>query len=182
VEVEYYTTFDDYVAFNRHHRRQSWIVFCVRLMFYFFVLFWFVLCPIGMLIEDARKYWPYVAFSFAMAAAALPLHWILSRLASSLLLHILAKKKIQGSLGKTRLVLNDEWLTELTEAGSSAYMWRQVNHIDDTGDYLFIYVTRRSAAIIPKRAFASVGEFERLKTYAIRCFERQQQLRAHGWT
>jgi hypothetical protein len=175
MEVEYHTTFDDYIAFFRHTRRQSWIVFFVRLAFSLFVLFWLVLCPIGLLIQDAKSNWPFAAFSLAMAPAALALHWILSRLTSGPLLRIFARKKIQGYLGKTRLVLNDEWLTGTTEAEKSAYMWRQIYRMDDAGDYFFIYVSRRAGVIVPKHAFESAEQDDRLKAYAKRCFERQRR-------
>lgn len=55
-------------------------------------------------------------------------------------------------LGPTRLVLDEEFLTETTPTRDVRTRWAAVERCAETADHLFVYVTGNSAVIVPKRS------------------------------
>ena len=56
------------------------------------------------------------------------------------------------------LVLTDEGITETSSIGESHIRWDKINHLEETEDYLYIYVSSVSAHIVPKRVFKNSNE------------------------
>lgn len=59
------------------------------------------------------------------------------------------------------LVLTDEGITETSSIGESHIRWDKINHLEETEDYLYIYVSSVSAHIVPKRVFENLSEQEK---------------------
>jgi uncharacterized membrane protein len=64
-----------------------------------------------------------------------------------------------GLLGRHRLVLEPEWLSESTELRESRARWRAVGPLVATESHLFIFVTSFTSVIVPRRAFPSDESF-----------------------
>lgn len=59
------------------------------------------------------------------------------------------------------LVLTDDGITETSSIGESQIRWDKINHLEETEDYLYIYVSSVSAHIVPKRVFENLSEQEK---------------------
>lgn len=59
------------------------------------------------------------------------------------------------------LVLTDEGITETSSIGKSTISWNKIDRLEETEDYLYIYVSSVSAHIVPKRVFDNAREQEK---------------------
>ena len=59
----------------------------------------------------------------------------------------------RGQLGRHRLVLGEDGLTESTAVGESRTSWSGVDRVEQSADYIYIYTSPAAAHVIPKRAF-----------------------------
>lgn len=59
------------------------------------------------------------------------------------------------------LVLTDEGITETSSIGENHIRWDKINHLEETEDYLYIYISSVSAHIVPKRVFENSNEQEK---------------------
>ena len=95
----------------------------------------------------------FVGLGFAFA-----FWWIFPRRYERGLRESVAKIHDEGNnvdvLGPTRLVLDEEFVTESTPARDVRTRWAAIEQCVDTGDHLFVYVTGSSAVIVPKRSLA----------------------------
>jgi hypothetical protein len=74
-------------------------------------------------------------------------------------------KRNKGVIGWHKITLQEAKLVETTAVNESHAEWFGVDRIEETPNYLFIYVTPTNAHVIPKRAFRSpeeAGKFVRL--------------------
>ena len=69
-----------------------------------------------------------------------------------------AEGRNAGMLGPTTVTIEAEWLSEASSEREVRTRWRAVERMDQTPQYLFLYVTGFSAVIVPRRAFANPGE------------------------
>jgi hypothetical protein len=66
----------------------------------------------------------------------------------------------RGQLGRHRLVLGEDGLSESTAVGESRTTWAGVDRVEQSPDYIFIYTTPAAAHVIPKRAFTDPEQAE----------------------
>ena len=69
-----------------------------------------------------------------------------------------AEGRNAGMLGATTVTLEAEWLSEASSEREVRTRWRSVERLDQTDDYIFLYLTGFSAVIVPHRAFASLAD------------------------
>ena len=56
-----------------------------------------------------------------------------------------------GVLGPTRLVIDEEFVTESTGSREVRTRWSAIEAVEETRDHAFVYITGSSALIIPRR-------------------------------
>lgn len=66
----------------------------------------------------------------------------------------------RGHLGRHRVTLGEDGVTESTSVGESRTAWAGVDRVEQSPDYIFIYTTPAAAHVIPKRAFKDPEEAE----------------------
>jgi hypothetical protein len=104
--------------------------------------------------------------SFTFIAIAVPVvflfQWCLERWLVGRAIRQLLKEERpdKGQLGRHRLVLSEEGLSESTAVGESRTTWVGVDRVEQSPDYVFIYTTPSAAHVIPKRAFRDPQQAE----------------------
>ena len=66
----------------------------------------------------------------------------------------------RGQLGRHRLVLGEDGLTESTAVGESRTSWSGVDRVEQSADYIYIYTSPAAAHVVPKRAFPNPEQAE----------------------
>ena len=61
----------------------------------------------------------------------------------------------KGQLGRHRISLDENGLTESTAVGESRVSWAGIDRVERTADAVLIYPTPTAAHMIPKRTFRS---------------------------
>jgi hypothetical protein len=73
---------------------------------------------------------------------------------------------LRGLIGPTTLVLTDESLIEITESIRSEAKWKDMDRVDEVGDYTFIMVTSSTAAIVPRHGFEQESDYIKVRDFA----------------
>ena len=102
------------------------------------------------------------------------LQWILERwVLRRVIRHLLKDERPnRGQLGRHRVVLGEDGLRESTAVSESRTTWAGVDRVEQSADYIYIYVSPAAAHVIPKRAFrdtaaaAAFYEFSRTRKAA----------------
>jgi hypothetical protein len=104
--------------------------------------------------------------SFGFIVVAIPVvflfQWCLERWLVRRAIRQLLKEERpdKGQLGRHRLVLGEESLSESTAVGESRTAWVGVDRVEQSPDYIFIYTTPSAAYVVPKRAFSDPQQAE----------------------
>lgn len=110
-----------------------------------------------------------VSFTFILVSLLIVLlfqwcleRWLVGRAIRQLLRD---ERPDRGQLGRHRLVLGEDGLTETTAVGESRTRWAGVDRVEQSPNYIYIYTSPAAAHVIPKRAFPDLhqaDEFYRL--------------------
>ena len=104
--------------------------------------------------------------SFGFIAIAVPVAFLFQWCLERWLVRRAIRRLIQderpdrGQLGRHRLVLGEDALSESTAVGESRTTWAGVDRVEQSLDYIFIYTAPSAAHVIPKRAFADPAQAE----------------------
>lgn len=63
-------------------------------------------------------------------------------------------------LGTKQYQLTDEGIKEITEISESLTKWKGIQKIEETSEYIFVFIDRIAAYVFPKRAFGSKEELD----------------------
>ncbi|GEK91235.1 YcxB family protein [Alkalibacterium kapii] len=159
MKLEYELTEEDYLNFNIYHSRKSPSIkkkiFIQRIM-----------GPIIFMIT------PFVVTNFS----DIPLwYWLTIFIFMSIVWFIYYPKYVNWELKKgvekmleegnnenlfdrKSLTITEEGLREVSSIGSSNVSWDKINSVDETKEYIYVYISSLSAHIIPKRAFNDPNE------------------------
>lgn len=66
----------------------------------------------------------------------------------------------ENLFNQRKLLLTDEGITETSSIGASNISWDKIESLEETEDYLYIYISSVSAHIVPKRIFENLDEQE----------------------
>ena len=81
--------------------------------------------------------------------------WVLRRVIRHLLKD---ERPDRGQLGRHRVILGEDGLSESTAVSESRTTWAGVDRVEQSADYIYIYVSPAAAHVIPKRAFRDPAE------------------------
>jgi len=77
-------------------------------------------------------------------------------------------KKNNGFFCEHELVIDDLGINEITEVGNQNTKWSGITKIDETDDYLFIYIGSISAHVVPKKRIeGDLDKFIRLLKHGL---------------
>jgi hypothetical protein len=166
MEAEYELTPEDVIAFNRYHRKHQsgprlridpitglivWILCCV----FAIGLMCAIVSGIGLYMIPLLI---AALFGFLFGAVGLSYYaqWTLSRSVRRVLQRGKDTAKI---LGWARVVLDAQGLHVTSDFSSCLYLWKGIDKVLITYEYIFIYVTTTLAQIVPAQAFADRSDF-----------------------
>jgi hypothetical protein len=170
MEIEYELTADDLYAFQWRAAHKSPTIRRARrnvYMLLFVAFFLMALVPaIGADGFDISRF-GFVFFIVGYAVVA-GLTWLFEKRGTrSTILELVGKEKPEkGQLGKHKLSLSDDGLSESTVVGEQRTSWAGVDRVEENADYIFLYTTPSAAHIVPKRAFARADDAERFYEFA----------------
>jgi len=158
--IEFNVTVDDFIAFNLFHFKNS-PAFQRQLLItrsaFAFILAAILSLPCPVLVGQLS----YVAFLFPIVGIVVGIIAFLAypRMHEQNLRKQLPKMLNEGGnegvIGKQKIVITPEAVINETPAGEQKAFWSSVDKIVETSDYIFLYVSSMSAAIIPRSAFPS---------------------------
>jgi hypothetical protein len=186
MEIEYHLTFDDLVAFNRHHQKHA-------------------LSKVAPLKMRGPWAWvPYVAAVGFAAAIALTEPWnkgpgmlvaLLSGMLAGMVLFVLLgvglttgrvrslreffeEGHARWSLAPRRLTISPEGFRVVNYYTDAMNRWEQVWQIAVTREHAFFYLTPIMGHVVPRRAFADRRDFEAFVALAQQYHEGRLRLPA----
>jgi hypothetical protein len=162
LDVEYDITRDDLYAFQwraafrsataRRARRAVYLGWLLAIVLYAFLP---AIGPHGITPSQ-------VSLTFIVTALVIVflLQWSLDRWLVRRAIRQLLKdeRPDRGQLGRHRLTLGEEGLSESTAVGESRTTWAGVDRVEQNRDYIYIYTSPAAAHVVPKRAFGSVEQ------------------------
>jgi hypothetical protein len=164
--IEYDVTKDDIAAFNHYHLRNSatarrqylrgWLVPPAVWLGIFLVIWQLADSQRGTPLKTLRDLLPLVIFvPFYMIYFPYAHRRTIQRTIEGMT----SEGKNRGMLGRHRLTLKPEGLTEATEVSENTTAWSGVERISVSEEHAFIYVNALAAITVPRRAFPSETEF-----------------------
>jgi hypothetical protein len=164
VEVSYKTTLDDFVAYTWH---MWWKSKTARRGF---LSQWLALPAVGLVAAGtllAAGSWVGSGVSAGLSllyAVVFPFSYC--RSAKNGIREYAKELGGRGVIGSIRLILSEESLVEITELTRSEARWRDMQGIEEFGDYTIILVTEMTAAIIPRHGFERDEDYFCVREYA----------------
>lgn len=149
MEIQFETTIDDLIAFNKYHYANSStfqkqkkrdtiilpiIIFVLLITLYALIQSWEILL-------------------FGLIFLSLYIFFILRAYKSGIYKNvkkIIEEQDTKGTIGKHILKINEDGLTEITEVNERKDKWSGVQKIVVDNDHAFIYVGTLQAHVIPK--------------------------------
>jgi hypothetical protein len=68
-------------------------------------------------------------------------------------------------LGRKILELSEKGLHITGNAGEGSYNWQSIIRLEENEKYLFLYQSSYTAIVIPKKAFTSIEELQKINSY-----------------
>lgn len=157
MDIEYQITLDDLYAFQWRAvyrtaagRRARRHVYGTLLLLFLVIAIVPSISPDG--IDFAWINWLLVAVVFPISAGA---YWLLERwqMRRAIRAYVRREHPEKGQIGRHRLVLDDEFVTESTAVGETRTAWEGIDRVEQDDDYIFIYTSPSAAHVVPKRIF-----------------------------
>lgn len=159
MEVEYELTRDDLYAFQwravfesargRRARRLVYLGWLLAIVLYAFVP---AIGPHGITLSRVSLTFIVTSLLIVYLLQWILDHWLVRRTIRQLLAD---ERPDRGQLGRHRLMLDEDGLTENTAVGESRTRWAGVDRVEQSRDYIYIYTSPAAAHVVPKRAFAN---------------------------
>ena len=112
------------------------------------------------------EFFKYDIFSFILTIIAAVVIFMLFHLVGLLLGFVsMFSKQNKAFVTEHTITLSDDSIKEETAFGNSELKWNGVQSLKVTGSYIFIYVSKNSAHVIPVKAFQSNEEVEHFVNY-----------------
>ena len=151
-EIEYELTADDLFAFQWYATKHSRTA--KRLNRYIYIADAAIIVVMAVLTTPWMSYVALAGF-LIFVVTFLGLGWLLTRylMRRAIRDHISQEVPDRGLLGRHRIRLDEDGVTESTAVGESRVSWAGLHRIERTADAVLVYTTPTAAHIIPRRAF-----------------------------
>ncbi len=168
MEVEYELTTEDLTAFQRYHQKHPLvpakrglesILIWVAVLFVviaFFALRSFLDLP---LLDELTDSVPAVLAGVGLGAAGIILYvrFIQPNLTRKALQE---GRNAEKTLAPRRTTIDPHSIRTTTTFGAGETFWEGVDAVVATRDHVFVYITTRTAHVVPRRGFASDRDFD----------------------
>jgi hypothetical protein len=153
MRVHYETTFDDLLAFNAYHNRQSPTARRVRLFGTYLPPLILTVAVLPGFVETSGWLGFFLLWLPLMGLLAFILAYLF-RFVTKLQVRKMLQEGGTGSvIGERTVELSEEYLIDRGAYGESKVRWSNVERVEQTEDHLFLYTSAICAHIIPRRAF-----------------------------
>lgn len=149
MQIEYLFTGEDFINFQRHFLitssfvRKRCLTFLLITSAIFFLVIWDM--------KPERFIWSVLGT--ACWVTFLLICWQLYKHSS--LKQFQPDKLPKGVLGTHRIEIDQQFLREITNVNDSRYSWKTVKAVEQTEQYIFVFVSFLCAYTIPKNFFAT---------------------------
>jgi hypothetical protein len=154
--VSYRNTFCDRLAFASYHMPRNPLILLAAVGCFLFMTFGAVVPAVRELPADKPAFIKVLAFIFIELLLAL---FIVVLLGVITLLALISRRNKPQFCQKT-ITLGGEAFVGESQYGRSETRWTMVQKLARTRRYIFIYLGQENAIVIPRRAFASVTEWD----------------------
>lgn len=165
--VEYEITKDDLSAFNLFHNRHSPTARRHHLRAWFVPpLIWLLVCTAIWHLADRDRGTPLRTFLDLLPLfSGVPFYllyfpWAYRRKLRKIVDGMIGEGKNRALFGHRIVTISEDAVTSAGEHSQTATDWRAVEKVVASDEHAYIYTSAMTAIIIPRRAFASVSEFE----------------------
>ncbi len=145
MKIETDMTKDDYKKLRRY------VFFNYRKTYIYYIAAFLIIILFGWPREESATVVEVILYVLSTIILYLSIFAIF--LAISSLVRKLSKNELQPILGNHTFELQEDAFIEQNTIGKSKTDYANFNHIGNTKDHLFLFVTNGSAFLIPKRAF-----------------------------
>ncbi len=155
MQVEFDISLDDIAAFNQYHwTHQSRTAKCSYRISLAAIPAMILLC--AFLFAPLRPPIAYWVISLFGALAWLFLYpRLYQRWLKQMMIKAMSGGRNRGTLGKHLISVDETGLNEKTDVNDSHWDWPGIEQVQQTEDYIFIYISSIMAHVIPKQAFAN---------------------------
>ena len=151
-EIEYELTLEDLFAFQWYATKHSRTA--KRLNRYTYIANAVAILIIGILTMPWMSYIALAGFIVSLGTF-LGLGWMMTGYLTRRAIRDYVSQEIpdKGQLGRHRISLDENGLTESTAVGESRVSWPGIDRVERSADAVLIYTTPTAAHMIPKRVF-----------------------------
>lgn len=171
-EIEYELTRDDLFAFQM--RASTATPSARRMMRRTRVVYGLVIIGMAILMRPWRSWFSLTAFgvffSVFVGGGIVAYRYVLRRAIKEMVQENMPEK---GQLGRHRIRVDENGLTESTAVGQSRVTWEGIDRVERDSTALFIYTGPHQAHMIPIRAFASLDDAESFYAFVKSRAERE---------
>ena len=163
MEIEFELLEEDYVNFNIEHANSSVSVKRSLILQRTLGPFVFLIATLALVKFSEIPMWYWITVFSIMSVIWLVFYpnyfnWEMGRNIKKMLKEGNNKNLLQ----KRKLFLTDEAIIETSTASETKTPWSDVNKVEETGEYIYIYNSSISAYIIPKRV---LGNQNKINTF-----------------
>jgi hypothetical protein len=153
-KVEYDLTKEDYIAFNMHYLDHSPIIkrslfiqrYVVALVFLAFPFIFSNMSGVPLLL-------PLIVYGAIFIAWIVYYPRYFKATTKKRILRMIDEGSNDNLFGPRSMILSESGVEEISDHGESRSSWRSIEKIDETVDYIYIYISSINAYLVPIRAF-----------------------------
>lgn len=166
MKVEYNLIKDDYIAFNMHHLETSPTVRKTLLIQQYGVAVLFLIIPYFFSrISGTPMLLSYIVYGAIFLAWILYYPKYFIAVTKRRILKMIDESDNSSIYGMQSITLTDTGVEQESNTGESKTSWNGIERIDETKEYIYIYIGAMNAYLVPNRAFdddAQRAEFLRI--------------------
>lgn len=166
MKVEYNLIEDDYIAFNMHHIDTSPTIRRTLLMQQYGVALVFLIIPYFFSrITEIPMLLSYIVYGAIFLAWILYYPKYFISVTKRRIIKMINEGDNSSIYGMQSITLTDTGIEQESHTGESRTAWHAIERIDETEEYIYIYIGTMNAYLVPNRAFeddAQRAEFLRI--------------------
>lgn len=159
MELEFELTEEDYINYNIDHSKKSPSIKKSIMIQRVFGPIVFIIAPFLVVKFSDIPLWYWITI-FGISSVV----WLIfyPKYANWEMKKRLKKMLEEGSnenlFNRRKIILTDQGLSQVSPTGETNVKWDSIVSIEETDEYIYIYISSVSAHIIPKRVFKDVNE------------------------
>jgi hypothetical protein len=170
MEVSYTVTMEEYVNFNRFMARKFGTGLSSHLASWVFVALFSA--AVAVALYGLGKDYEDWAFATAVAGFVCTMAYpIVSRKSMNRQIRDLVRKTTtEREFGTRTAIFSDKSLIVVSEMGRVELKWEAMDRVEEVRDTTYLFITKASAIILPRRGFDRDEDYVRARDFAFRKF------------